>query len=85
MHQTGPHNLDPIVQPGPRFARVYEVVDREGLGFAERIAARRIGLQVQAVAAGTLVDRLGMRVGRSLYSAKPYVLFHTTTRVGGGV
>lgn len=32
-----------------------------------------------------VVDRAGMRVLRDPYSAKPYVLFYTTKRVGGGV
>ncbi|HUD52520.1 phage major capsid protein [Parvibaculum sp.] len=32
-----------------------------------------------------IVDRLGVRVLRDPYSAKPYVLFYTTKRVGGGV
>lgn len=32
-----------------------------------------------------VVDRLGVRVLRDPYSAKPYVLFYTTKRVGGGV
>jgi HK97 family phage major capsid protein len=32
-----------------------------------------------------VVDRVGIRVLRDLYSAKPYVLFYTTKRVGGGV
>ncbi|WP_181704333.1 phage major capsid protein [Chthonobacter albigriseus] len=32
-----------------------------------------------------IVDRLGTRVLRDPYSAKPYVLFYTTKRVGGGV
>jgi HK97 family phage major capsid protein len=32
-----------------------------------------------------VVDRLGIRVLRDPYSAKPYVLFYTTKRVGGGV
>jgi len=32
-----------------------------------------------------IVDRAGMRVLRNPYSAKPYVLFYTTKRVGGGV
>ena len=37
-------------------------------------------------AAGYLVvDRTGVRVLRDPYSAKPYVLFYTTKRVGGGV
>ena len=32
-----------------------------------------------------IVDRLGVRVLRDPYSSKPYVLFYTTKRVGGGV
>ena len=32
-----------------------------------------------------IVDRTGVRVLRDPYSQKPYVLFYTTTRVGGGV
>ncbi|HHI82153.1 MAG TPA: phage major capsid protein [Rhizobiales bacterium] len=32
-----------------------------------------------------VVDRIGVRVLRDPYSSKPYVLFYTTRRVGGGV
>ncbi|MGB8602932.1 MAG: phage major capsid protein [Rhizomicrobium sp.] len=32
-----------------------------------------------------IVDRVGVQVLRDPYSAKPYVLFYTTKRVGGGV
>jgi len=32
-----------------------------------------------------IVDRLGIRVLRDPYTAKPYVLFYTTKRVGGGI
>jgi HK97 family phage major capsid protein len=32
-----------------------------------------------------VVDRQGVNVLRDPYSAKPYVLFYTTKRVGGGV
>lgn len=32
-----------------------------------------------------IVDRIGLRVLRDPYSSKPYVLFYTTKRVGGGV
>ncbi|MFD2237041.1 phage major capsid protein [Aureimonas populi] len=32
-----------------------------------------------------VVDRQGVRVLRDPYSAKPYVLFYTTKRVGGGI
>lgn len=33
----------------------------------------------------TIVDRMGTRVLRDAYSAKPYIQFYTTKRVGGGV
>ena len=32
-----------------------------------------------------VVDRIGVRVLRDPYSAKPYVMFYTTKRVGGGI
>ncbi|MGL4635988.1 MAG: phage major capsid protein [Beijerinckiaceae bacterium] len=32
-----------------------------------------------------VVDRMGIRILRDPFSAKPYVLFYTTKRVGGGV
>lgn len=32
-----------------------------------------------------IVDRIGIRVLRDPYTSKPYVLFYTTKRVGGGV
>ncbi|MBI1261396.1 MAG: phage major capsid protein [Rhizobiales bacterium] len=50
-----------------------------------------IGTDAMALAFGDfrrgylIVDRLGVRVLRDPYSAKPYVLFYTTKRVGGGV
>jgi HK97 family phage major capsid protein len=50
-----------------------------------------IGANAYSVAFGDfqhgylIVDRVGVRVLRDPYSAKPYVLFYTTKRVGGGV
>lgn len=50
-----------------------------------------IALDSHAIAFGDfrrgylIVDRVGIRVLRDPYSAKPYVLFYTTKRVGGGV
>ena len=32
-----------------------------------------------------VIDRMGVRVLRDPYTKKPYVLFYTTKRVGGGV
>ena len=50
-----------------------------------------IGSDTTAIAFGDfqrgylIVDRTGVRVLRDPYSSKPYVLFYTTKRVGGGV
>jgi HK97 family phage major capsid protein len=50
------------------------------------IAANALSIAVGDFRAGYLVvDRTGVRVLRDPYSAKPYVLFYTTKRVGGGV
>ena len=50
------------------------------------IAADALALAFGDFGRGYLVvDRLGVRVLRDPYSAKPYVLFYTTKRVGGGV
>jgi HK97 family phage major capsid protein len=63
------------------------------LGFpvAESEDMPDIGTDTYALAFGDfgrgylVVDRVGVRVLRDPYSAKPYVLFYTTKRVGGGV
>jgi len=50
------------------------------------IAANSLSIAFGDFARGYLVvDRVGIRVLRDPYSAKPYVLFYTTKRVGGGV
>ena len=50
------------------------------------IATDSFGLAFGDFGQGYLVvDRVGVRVLRDPYSAKPYVLFYTTKRVGGGV
>jgi HK97 family phage major capsid protein len=50
------------------------------------IAANSLSLAFGDFSRGYLiVDRVGIRVLRDPYSAKPYVLFYTTKRVGGGV
>jgi HK97 family phage major capsid protein len=49
------------------------------------IAANSFSIAFGDFARGYLVvDRIGVRVLRDPYSAKPYVLFYTTKRVGGG-
>ncbi|MGZ8362875.1 MAG: phage major capsid protein [Caulobacteraceae bacterium] len=50
------------------------------------VAANSLSIAFGDFARGYLiVDRAGVRVLRDPYSAKPYVLFYTTKRVGGGV
>lgn len=50
------------------------------------IAANSLSLAFGDFNRGYLVvDRAGVRVLRDPYSAKPYVLFYTTKRVGGGI
>jgi HK97 family phage major capsid protein len=50
------------------------------------IGANSFAIAIGDFRAGYLVvDRTGVRVLRDPYSAKPYVLFYTTKRVGGGV
>lgn len=50
------------------------------------VASNAFAIAVGDFRAGYLVvDRTGVRVLRDPYSAKPYVLFYTTKRVGGGV
>jgi HK97 family phage major capsid protein len=50
------------------------------------VAADSLSIAFGDFRAGYLVvDRTGVRVLRDPYSAKPYVLFYTTKRVGGGV
>ena len=50
-----------------------------------------IGIGAHAIAFGDfkrgylIVDRVGVRILRDPFSAKPFVLFYTTKRVGGGV
>lgn len=62
-----------------------------GFAVAESEDMPDIGADANAIAFGDfrrgylIVDRVGIRVLRDPYSAKPYVMFYTTKRVGGGV
>ena len=62
-----------------------------GYPVTESEAMPAIGTDAYAIAFGDfergylVVDRQGVEVLRDPYSAKPYVLFYTTRRVGGGV
>jgi HK97 family phage major capsid protein len=61
----------------------YGVVECEDM---PDIAANSLSIAFGDFSRGYLVvDRAGIRVLRDPFSAKPYVLFYTTKRVGGGV
>ncbi len=61
----------------------YPVMESEDMPDA---AADSMSIAVGDFRSGYLVvDRTGVQVLRDPYSAKPYVLFYTTKRVGGGV
>jgi HK97 family phage major capsid protein len=50
------------------------------------VSANALSIAIGDFRSGYLVvDRAGVRILRDPYSAKPYVLFYTTKRVGGGV
>jgi len=68
-------------QPATLFG--YAIAEAEDM---PDIAANSFSVAFGDFARGYLiVDRVGIRVLRDPYSAKPYVLFYTTKRVGGGV
>ena len=73
----------PLIAGGRASLLTFPVVEAEDMP--------DIGANNYAVAFGDflrgylVVDRAGVRVLRDPYSAKPYVLFYTTKRVGGGV
>ncbi|NWH09213.1 MAG: phage major capsid protein [Alphaproteobacteria bacterium] len=77
-----------IWQPGatagqPASLLGYPVVEAEDM---PDIAADAYAIAFGDFARGYLiVDRVGVRVLRDPFTAKPYILFYTTKRVGGGV
>lgn len=81
---TGQYLWQPPAQPGGRATLL-------GFPIMESEDMPEIGADAFAIAFGDfrrgylVVDRAGVSVLRDPYSAKPYVLFYTTKRVGGGV
>lgn len=68
-------------QPATLFG--YPVVESEDM---PDIAANSFSIAFGDFARGYLiVDRVGIRVLRDPFTSKPYILFYTTKRVGGGV
>jgi HK97 family phage major capsid protein len=81
---TGNYLWSPPAMPGGRAMLMnYPVVEAEDM---PDMATDSFALAVGDFRRGYLVvDRQGMRILRDPYSAKPYVLFYTTRRVGGGI
>ncbi len=81
---TGEYLWQPPAGSGDNATIVnFPVVDAEDM---PNIAADSFSIAFGDFARGYLiVDRLGVRILRDPYSTKPYVLFYTTKRVGGGV
>ena len=81
---TGNYLWSPPAAPGGRAMLMnYPVVEAEDM---PDMATDSFALAVGDFRRGYLVvDRQGMRILRDPYSAKPYVLFYTTKRVGGGI
>jgi HK97 family phage major capsid protein len=80
----GAYIWQPSTEAGqPSMLLGYPVVEAEDM---PNISAGSHAIAFGDFASGYLiVDRLGIRVLRDPYSAKPYVLFYTTKRVGGGI
>uniref|UniRef100_Q07QD2 Phage major capsid protein, HK97 family n=1 Tax=Rhodopseudomonas palustris (strain BisA53) TaxID=316055 RepID=Q07QD2_RHOP5 len=81
---TGAYLWQPPAQAGGRATLMtFPLVEAEDM---PDVAANSLSVAFGDFRRGYLVvDRVGVRVLRDPYSAKPYVLFYTTKRVGGGV
>jgi HK97 family phage major capsid protein len=73
----------PALAGGQASLMTFPIVEAEDM---PDIAANSLSIAFGDFRRGYLVvDRQGVRVLRDPYSAKPYVLFYTTKRVGGGI
>ncbi|CUX11155.1 phage major capsid protein [Rhizobium oryzihabitans] len=81
---TGAYLWHPPAAAGqPASLMGFPVMEAEDM---PNVAANSFAIAFGDFRAGYLVvDRTGVRILRDPYSAKPYVLFYTTKRVGGGV
>ena len=74
---------EPLVLGQPPILLGYPVVLNEDMPDA---AANSLSIAFGDFRAGyTIADRVGLRVLRDPYTNKPYVMFYTTKRVGGGL
>jgi HK97 family phage major capsid protein len=80
----GNYLWQPPAQPGGRANLMnFGVIESEDM---PDMAANSLSIAFGDFSRGYLVvDRAGVRVLRDPFTAKPYVLFYTTKRVGGGV
>jgi HK97 family phage major capsid protein len=73
----------PAAAGGKATLMTFPVIEAEDM---PDIAANSLSIAFRDFGRGYLVvDRAGVSVLRDPYMAKPYVLFYTTKRVGGGV
>jgi len=81
---TNNYLWQPAVQPGGSPALMgFPILESEDMPV---IATASMSIAFGDFGSGYLVvDRVGMRILRDPFSVKPYVLFYTTKRVGGGV
>jgi HK97 family phage major capsid protein len=81
---TGNYLWQPPASPGNRSNLIgFALVDAEEM---PDVAANSLSIAFGDFRRGYLiVHRAGVRVIRDPFTAKPYILFYTTKRVGGGV
>ncbi len=81
---TGNYLWQPPASPGNRSNLIgFPLADAEEM---PDVAANSLSIAFGDFRRGYLiVDRAGVRVIRDPFTAKPYILFYTTKRVGGGV
>ena len=81
---TGNYLWQPPAAPGNRSNLIgFPLADTEDM---PDVAANSLSIAFGDFRRGYLiVDRAGVRVIRDPFTAKPYILFYTTKRVGGGV
>jgi HK97 family phage major capsid protein len=81
---TGNYLWQPPAVPGGKSSLIgFSLADAEDM---PDVAANSLSIAFGDFRRGYLiVDRAGVRVLRDPFTAKPYILFYTTKRVGGGV
>ncbi|MFK5949267.1 MAG: phage major capsid protein [Methylococcales bacterium] len=81
-------NGDYLFKPGLMEGETFQLLGKgvEIDDFMPDIAANSLSIAFGDFRRGyIIVDRMGVRVLRDAYTKKPYILFYTTKRVGGGL